>query len=567
MNKLLIAILVLAGPIAAEMNHDGNPAFADRMESLRLNPALAAWQPLAFSMDWEVLHAGLLDSPTALSQAGFHFTIPRYNLVVLVDHRDTDLQTETELCFDWAWRPRGNFSLGLEAGLRHFGWNRDRLGDDILQDPVFADGTDRWQPLLGVGAFWSPWVGVQTALSLKRVNRPGLALQDDDSRAPVRLFSGIVWRGDQLRLGLSLDNLRYVNDGEGWADALSSNLQGALQVGWRALDQLEMMADLRSDAIAFDAGLALSGGHEVGYEWVMPLGDLAEHSRGSHHLRYRYSLGGALAPAGQAPDAPQALPADRWRGGDLVELFGRRWAPARTPVRLRSMSPQLELLELHVHVDEELAYMLRDSNVSLEDLALSGLYQGGNRVEPRESGVVRETYSPAWWRLSGWLEELAWDAGVSPVVHVGERSGRVEDLANLLGAPLEERGAGAVTLPDGKHLLLPDTLRMECSLEPELADQAGSWELQLELPAGGMLSRTGRGAPPELIELPLGAPDVGFGHARLTFLVDDESGRRMILREMELPVVQRVRHVHLRQKLDGDPEPGDVDGIHLHLKD
>ncbi len=579
-------LLLAALPVMAEMNWEANPSFVDRMEAVRINPALAAWQPLAFSADWEALYPGLLASPVALNQGGVHVTLPRYNLALLIDHRDTELLAESELMVDWAWRPLGNMSLGLELGLRHFSWNRDLLGDELLQDPVFSAGTSRWQPLLGLGAYWSPATGVHAAVSLKRLNQPSLALSGDEARAPVRFHSGVSWRGDHLRVGFSIDNLRHVSDNHDWAEAFNSQLElsnfgwrlplwlprvamkaldvkPSLQVGWRALDDLEVMMRLRQGGLSFDADLKLAGGHEIGYLWDLPLGDVLEYSRGSHMLRYRYSLGGALVPGGLRPGAPRTLPADRRSASDFANRFGRRWKPEETPIQLRSMASHLELLELHVEVSERLAKVLEAEGHNPLDLAMAGVIQGGRQIDPTRSGVVEETYSPAWWQLAGLIEELAWDQGLDPVIHVGEESLRATQLANLLGAPLELPGGGALSLPSGSRLLLPDTLSVRCELEPEIERLCGDWSLSLELPGGARAESGGRGVPPALLQLALPSVELERGYAILTLDVNDEDERLMIHRVMELPVLLRVRNTHL--DLGDDVDVDDVDSIHLHL--
>jgi hypothetical protein len=560
--KSLICLLLLAGTLDAEMLFKGNPAFVDRQDAMRLNPALAAWQPLAFSIDWSILQGGLLSNVAAIQQGGLQFSAPRYNVVGLIDHRNIDLLSETELCVDWAFRLGQNASLGLEVGARHFGWNRSLLDDELLQDPVFDSGLQRWQPLVGFGAYWSPISRLHAALGIKHLNRPSLALSGSEDRAPLRLYSGLMWTGRQIRLGLSVDNTQNVLADRSIVSSLS-NLLLSGQIGWKALDHLDLTASLSSEELGVDIDLQLPSGHTLGYVLEWPLGELAEYSSGTHRLRYRFSLGGALMPGSSRPGIPVSLPVDEWQKGRLSSLFGRQWNPAITPIELKVLSPQIEILELHITVTDRLSSVLLEEGINPFDLAMSGVIQGGRRIDPTRSGVVEETYSPAWWQLAGLIEELAWDQGLDPVIHVGEESLRATELANLLGAPLELPGGGALGLPSGTRLLLPDTLKVRCELEPEIERLCGDWNLSLELPGGARVASTGRGVPPALLELALPAVEPERGYALLTLDVNDEDDRLMIHRVMELPVLLRVRNTHL--DLGDDVDVDDVDSIHLHL--
>ncbi|MDP2361004.1 MAG: hypothetical protein Q8O14_09655 [bacterium] len=568
MKHLLLVLTLLwsASGARAELRFPGNPAFVERADAMRVNPALAAWQPLAFTADWQLLNSGLAGGPAAIGQGGFQLSAPRYNLVLLADLRDTDLLAESEICLDWGIALRPNLSLGLEAGLRRFGWNRDRLGADVLDDPVFRDGLDRLQPVLGAGAFWSPLVGLKAGLGLKRLNRPSLSLVSGAPRAPVRGYAGVAWSGEQLSLGLAVDNLRLQTTGDGLADELGRDLQPSLQAGWRALSELDLHADLRREGVALEFAARPGGGHEVAYAYTLPLGELADRSEGSHRLSWRYSLGGALTPGG--PDAlrPSTLPADRWREGpSWLDALRRRWRPERAPLLLTSRSHAIETVELHLHVEPALLERLRQIGTDPASLAAAGLGGDGRALAPGQSGVVRGTWSGAWWELSGWLERLAWEEGLRPVIHVGKREERLEDLANLLGATLEVQPLPA--LPRDGRLTTPDSLWLDLALPEELARLAGGWRLLARLP-GADYKMDGHGfAPPARLAVPLAGFTLVPGEAHFRLEVEDRRGRLLAVRELNVPVVRRVRSVRLSEQPAGAVPPGGVDGIRIHLRE
>jgi hypothetical protein len=559
MKRVLLSLLLLAPALRAEMTFPGNPAFAARGDALRVNPALAAWQPLAFRADWQLLNAGLAGGPAAVGQGGFQLCVPRANLALLGDMRQTELLEESELVLDGALALRPDLSVGVELGLRRFGWNRDKLGSGALQDPVFRDGLDRLQPVLGAGLFWALRDDIHLGLGLKRLNRPSLSLVSSAPKAPVRGYLGMAWQRRQLGLGLTVDNLAEQTVGDGVWDDLFRRPRPSLQLSWRALDALSLYGDLRHEGLSLEFAATLAAGHGMAYRWSLPLGELAERSDGSHRLEWSYDLGGALKPG------KVWLPGDEPReAAEWLEALRRRWRPERAPLRLHSLSPQLETVELHVHVAPGLVETLRQAGADPAALAASGLgVAEGDLRTPDQSGVVRGTWSAGWWKLSGWLEQLAWDEGLRPVVHVGERQEGLDDLANLLGAELELQPAPR--LPQQGRLAVPDSLRLEPMLPDELVRLARAWRLEAQLPGMPAVTRNGAGAPPAYLVLPLDAATLEPGEAVLRLVVDDSRGRPLADRTLRIPVVRRVRHAHLDVARPEEGPPAGVDRIHIHL--
>jgi len=566
-TALALAALLAAAPAGAELAFRGHPAATADHDGLRLNPALAAWQPLAWEADWSWLHTGLLGSPAAIGQGGFSLSLPRWNAALLGSHRATDLPGETELAVDWGFRPRANLSLGLEAGLRRFGWNRERLHPAQGGDPVFAGGYDRVEPVLGLGAFWSPRPGLRLGAGFKHLNRPRLSLADDGPRAPVRAYLGALWQGERLAVGLAADNLDYVRGDGGIADELTAEWSPSLSAAWRLRDDFRLDAFLREDGLSLGLAASWLAAHWLRYEFTLPLGDLAEAFDGTHRLAYRFDLGGALVPRAGADGRVIALPATRLPTGGCLAWFARLWRPASAPALLRPRSERVELVELHVDFDAELARRLGELALDPGRLAAAGLDDGGRRVLPGDE-PVRETYSQAWWRLAGRIERLAWEQGVSPVIHSGGRELRLAELASLTGAPLTV-GADAPrgALPEGA-LVKPDTLRVDCLLPEELAAIAARWRLALVDAAGSEVATERPGAPPALLALPLaGHAELEAGEARLELTVEDEDGRELLRRSLPLWIQRRARPAALRLRAGDEPLPERIDGLHLHLGD
>lgn len=565
-HAIALATLLVVAPLRAELAHRGSPVATGNHDGLRLNPALAAWQPLAWEADWSWLHTGLLASPAAIGQGGFSLSLPRWNLALLASHRDTDLLGETELAVDWAFRPLSNLSIGVEAGVRRFGWNRDRLDPAQADDPVFDGGYDRIQPVLGAGAFWSPLPGLRAGLGLKHLNRPRLSLDDDGPRAPIRAYAGLAWQGERLTLGLAGDNLDYVRGDGGALGGLGADWRPALSAGWQLREDFHLDGFLREDGFSIGLAASFMSAHWLRYEFTLPLGDLAEASDGTHRLAYRLDLGGALVPRSGADGRTVALPSRRQRSGGFLDFFSRRWRADEAPVLLRPRTARIERIELHVDFDEQLAARLDELRLDAGRLATAGLDSDGPRTLPDQQ-PVRDTYSQAWWRLAGRIERLAWEEGVSPVIHSGGRELRLRELANLTGAPLVQGSAGGQgALPEG-GVVKPDTLAVDCLLPEALADEVASWSLSLEDAAGTRVETSGRGAPPSLLRLPLSGVPLEAGEASLRLAAMDGDGERLLEKRLPIWIQRRVRHAALKLRTDDAPLPERIDGLHLHLGD
>ena len=564
----ILALLLAACPLKAELAHRGSPVDLSDHAGLRLNPALAAWQPLAWEADWSWLHTGLLDSPAAIGQGGFSLSLPRWNTALLASHRDTDLLSETEIALDWAFRPLPNLSVGLEGGLRRFGWNRDRLSPATPDDPVFRNGYDRIDPVAGAGVFWSPQAGLRAGLGLKHLNRPRLSLEDDGPRAPIRAYAGVAWQGERLSLGLGTDNLDYVRGDGGAAGSLvglGADWSPSMSAGWNLRDDFRLDGFLREDGLTLGLAASWLRAHWLRYEFTLPLGGLAEATDGTHRLAYRLDLGGALVPRSGADGRVIALPSRRLVSGTCLDFFARLWRGDRAPVLLRPRSRQVEVVELHVDFDAELAARLAELEMDPARLATAGLSSDGPRTLPGQD-PVRETYSMAWWRLAGRIERMAREQGVAPVIHSGGRDLRLQELANLVGAPLQQGSDGGAALPDGA-VVVPDTLRVDCLLPEELAELVADWTLRLVDAAGTAVGTGAAGAPPALLSLPLAGADLEAGEATLTLTARDGRGREFLARDLPIWIQRRARHAALRLKADDAPLPERIDGLHLHLGD
>ena len=554
---LLVALLAASQTLHAELAFSGNPAQIHDNDALRLNPALAAWQPLSFQADWQAMHMGLADSPAAFGQGGFAFTLPRWNLAMQAQMRDTDLLQEAEVALQWAWQPLTGFALGVEAGMYRFGWNTSVLHGDLGADPVFRDGSSRVQPTVGIGCFYAPLPGLHLALALRHLNRPSLSLSGSDTRAPIRSFLGAEWRGREVAFGVALDNLDYLEaDGSAGAEMVSE-LSPSLYLDSYLLPNLEAGVRYRHEALSLSCAYVFERMHKVSYEYSMPLGDLADQSVGSHRISYRVSLGDWLLPSGVQRQAVSR--------GSLANLFGRRTRAFETPLLAGLRDNSLELVELHLHLPDSLA-----QQIPLESL-LAAQLERGRTLTPEGGELVRGTYSAEYFRLAGLLESLQQERGVIPVIHAGENTVRIEDVAALAGTTVDARVGGLSELPPSGALVpVPDSLQIELSLPEDLAEQCASWVILLSAEHGFNLRLEGQGVPPASIRLPVrdtsgSLPALGTAHVEIQLLDDHTSV--LALRQLELQVLKRVRHAWLRPLEAGDPAPAGTDGIHILLGD
>ncbi len=552
---LLTALLALTNGAHAEMAFSGNPAQIHDNDALRLNPALAAWQPLTFQADWQALHLGLADSPAAFGQGGFAFTLPRWNLAMQGRMRDTDLLQEVEASLQWAWQPLTGFSVGIEGGMYRFGWNSSVIHGDLGADPVFRDGSSRVQPVVGVGCFYAPLPGLHMALALRHLNRPSLSLNGSDTRAPIRSYAGVEWRGREVAFGLAVDNLDYIEADGSAGSALAAELSPSLYLDGHLLPELEAGVRYRHEALGFSCAYTFEKMHRVSYEYLLPLGDLAEQSTGSHRISYSVSLGDWLLPSGvQSRPVTQNM---------LAGLFGRRTKAYETPLLMGLRDNSLELVELHLHLPDSLA-----AQIPLESL-LAAQLDRGQAITPEGGELVRGTYSAEYFRLAGLLEELQQTRGVIPVIHAGENTVRIEDVAVLAGTTVDARVGGLHQLPQSGALVpVPDSLQLEISLPESFAEACAMWEATMSNGAGFSSRTSGRGTPPA--SLKLGVRDTsgalpGLGAVLVELKLYDDDRHLLASRQIEAQVMKRVRHAWLRAMDPGEPAPEGTDGIHILL--
>jgi hypothetical protein len=562
----LFLVLVTILSLQAQLVYHGNPADRSYHEGLRVNPALAAWQPVAFEVEWRLMHLGLAESPAAFGQGGFSFSIPRYSLALVAVHRDTDLLAESEIWLSWAYRFKGKFSVGLQGGLRRIGWNLSHSPQSVRDDPVFSSGSDRLQPDIGIGGFWEISPSLRAGISLRHINHPSLSLKESEPYVPIRLNAGMEWSSNSVRIGLSVDNDSFDESNASIGDELTGDLEAMLALHWRAVESVELDATARKNFIS--AGIAVNWNtvHQLRYKLEHPLGDFADQAGSSHQMRYRFDIaGGIFMPHSYNPDL---IPWDNRE--NLRRLFGIPWDPEKITFLFELEKPRIELLELHVQLDDSLQTMISTSMLEMRDiLAIS---PGEKRsIAPRSDGELRDTYSRKYFQLAGLLEEMAVENGIVPVIHAGKSDLRIEDIATLAGVPVESREYQEV---DGRLLEeispVPDSLQVNIQLPAELDKAVDHWKIVLE--AGGILHNqsSGEGSLPAKLALAVRNESGKLpptGNSILRLQAYDDEARLIVSRERIVKIVRKVRNVSLRIYQPGLDMPQRIDEIHIHMGD
>jgi hypothetical protein len=566
LTTILLLLILSSGQLQAELVYHGNSADRIYHEGLRVNPALAAWQPVAFEAEWRLMHLGLGDSPAAYGEGGFSFSMPRYGLAIVAVHRDTDLLAESELWLSWAYIFRNTFSLGIQAGVRRMGWNLSHSGQSVIDDPVFKDGSDRLQPDIGVGAFWEISDSWRMGFSLRHLNHPSLSLVEADPHVPARVNLGLEFSMQNVRIGLSIDNDDFSTSDAGLFEEISGDLSPMFRAHWLAVEELEIDAGIRKELIS--AGMALSWNtiHQIRYELKQPLGDLADQAGASHQLRYRFDIaGGMFIPNSYNPDL---VP---WSDRDnLRKLFGLSWDPAKITFLFELESPRIELLELHVQLDDSLQSMINTSMIKMKDI-LGSESAASQSVAPRKGGELRDTYSRKYFQLAGLLEELAVENGIVPVIHAGDKNIRIEDIATLAGIPVEARDSQTASekIP-GKINPVPDSLRINMQLPSKLERAIDHWEVTFDVGGVEQNSYNSKGRLPARLAMSVRdssgqLPDTGNG--KVNFRAFDSKDRLIVSRELQVRIVRRVRNINLRiynPELDMQER---IDEIHIHMNE
>ncbi|MBN1755053.1 type IX secretion system membrane protein PorP/SprF [bacterium] len=225
------------------------------------------------------------------------------------------------------------FSAGVNFKLLHINYDRDGFEDPQgtlfppnlgppADDPLFREyGYSRSNLGIDLGLRFEPHPRTGIGLALKNLNRPNMAINDEDdhSKYPLEVMGGVSYSFTQE----ILTSLDLVYTGESISDNPLFNVRGGIE-GWLWNRSLGVRAG--GNMYEIDAGLtwrtgALFGGLEISYAFTYPLSELREVNGFSH--RFDITIRGREAYIPQVDIAAYNIELMGFpEAGEFVEVAG-----------------------------------------------------------------------------------------------------------------------------------------------------------------------------------------------------------------------------------------------------
>lgn len=260
-----------------------NPANLYEWRSGLVNPSIGAYQTKAVEVGFKLLHLGFADANAAQFKATYlRLNLPRQlpaQLALGLNSRlfTTPIFQEMSFQINLARQFPAKFAVGLSLGL--LGISYDRSNFDLVDpdDPVFAGGTSRLQPDVGVGVTLLALRPLVIGFSANHLNRPIISLVDDNLRLEPTFSLGVA---------LHLNTVTVQSSGSrGNNDNLST---GSIQI----FDPIKgfLLGGVDQNSFYLRSRLHVKGGISVGYGFSYPLGEFSGTSSGSHEAILVYEF-------------------------------------------------------------------------------------------------------------------------------------------------------------------------------------------------------------------------------------------------------------------------------------
>lgn len=468
-----------------------------------VNPSIGVFQTGAVEMGVKLFHLGFVDNDAAAFQAAyFLLNLPRrlpeqLGLGLQVQSFRAGLFQESEFKLNLSRRLQPNLSLGIGLALRHFGYDRAQFDLVDPDDPVFAGGTSRWQPDLGLGLTYMPLTPLVLTLSVSHLNRPAVTLTGD-----------AVTLDMELRLGVSLNlggyaahsNTRFEEENATHAYLqLQDETVGLLQLG------------VENRSAWMKSRLNLPGPFRFGYGFSYPLNSLSGTSWGNHETFLVYEFD----PRRKA--APVILPEENWEPFDPemahVDVVPQYYASAGSEV-INIFEKQLVRM-LDADLDSSRLARLSAFDVGVLDSALHEPvfpYQLEPLTPADSQAVGGKNYAPEYreslHQLRGTLVENGLEVVlITPKTQRKRAAGLREYLRQPAGDSLDvalaqphylsredslrfARPVNPQDLPASERLVIIQPQSVAFSVLPVLPEQlAPEWELVVEDKSGKTIFR------------------------------------------------------------------------------
>ena len=188
---LLIGISLLSLPLKAQVGKSYFPADPANLYNWRsgmINPSIGAFQTGALEAGFKVFHLGFTDgNSTAFKSTYALLNLPRLLPAKLAFSIHTQLFTnplfeDMEFNLNLSRQFFNIVSVGIATGFRGLSYQTENFDLVDLDDPVFANGSSRWQPDLGAGVTVLITPQIILGAGVSHLNRPVVSLLDNSIR-------------------------------------------------------------------------------------------------------------------------------------------------------------------------------------------------------------------------------------------------------------------------------------------------------------------------------------------------------------------------------------------------
>ncbi|MFQ5602572.1 MAG: type IX secretion system membrane protein PorP/SprF [bacterium] len=323
---ILLFEMSLANPGRAQNMISANPAELIDFKSVFVNPAILSFQNAHAAMGGKLFHLGFVENQLQTFRQGFvslalPFGIDDFTGIgIQAQYFNTPLFSQSNISFAAARRFHRILSLGVKLNVFNKSFNRDNFNLVEADDPVFANGTTKWNATFGAGLSVIPYPFLRLGVGIDHINRANVSLINDNVYEPFKSYFGVVLTFGALRAAFSATHA------EGQFHPETSIGSAFAHAGY-------FMLGFNDKAVQVEGQLRITGPLSINYRYDYTLFDGQSVGNGSHQITLIHEF-----------DRKPALPEIK-----VPEEFLLRFEPPDKPLVEESkfyIYPSLDKLEI-----------------------------------------------------------------------------------------------------------------------------------------------------------------------------------------------------------------------------
>ncbi len=365
--KLYIAILSLLALTQDSISQNliiANPAEMSDFRSSFVNPAVLSFQDAHAAVGGKLFHLGFVEDQTSPFRHGYMSLVLPFGindmmgLGIQAQYFNSPLYSQSNLAFALTRRVHGIFAFGLKLNVFNHAYNQDNFDLVDPGDPVFANGSSKWNASFGAGVAAMPYSFLTLGVGIDHINRANISLAGEDVFQPFKAYFGAVFT-----MGLLQASVSATHEADEWLPKIS--------VGTFPAQHGQLRIGINENAFEAEVQLRITGPLSLNYSYDYTLFDNEGIGLGSHQLTLIHEF-------------------DRQRDLPKIKMPEEFAAPFVAPDK-----GLLEQSRFAVHptsnkldiIDKRITRQI-DPNIKLEALAQFTLYDLGILDSTRAEGIV-----------------------------------------------------------------------------------------------------------------------------------------------------------------------------------